>query len=1282
MLQRDRQQTVLELLRTLRGLDPLKELFWSELNYERVNQPLPRRDWTETATKALAEDPVLFAAGGTDNDFHVIYARLASNQLLLGQERPVVSRLLRDHPYALFVFSNTAQDHWHFLNVKYDEKSDKRRLFRRLTVGPEERLRTASERLAMLDLEAIQPDLFGLSPLVIQQRCDQAFDVEAVTKQFFEEYKAIFGLLQDDLTRQTKDRSWAHDYALQFLNRCMFLYYIQRKRWLGEDTDFLQSFWESYENAGQEKDSFCDRWLNVLFFAAFNNKFHSGHRHFPDHIKQALAMAPYLNGGLFTENALDQKYAFKISDSRFEQVFTFLQRYNFTIAEDSPLDQEVAVDPEMIGKVYESLVNVSSEADERGDAGIFYTPRTEIDLMCRLAVVDHLTNQLGQDHKNLLYEVVFALEPDEKTAADKAVTQANLWPDVEARLREITAVDPACGSGSFLVGMLHILDDLQERANSQFDKHEPSFDRKKRIIGQNLYGVDVMDWACHVAELRLWLALIIDAEFTREELHVRREPLLPHFTFKIRSGDSLVQEFGGINLGHIRGSHDVPSALKARITKLKTEKLKFYNNDPTCQFRSATQAVQEELRLFRDILDARHHNIQERIKALRRKIEGPQERQMRLDGTMEERPHQMKLEAVEWQKQIEALTKELDQISAARTAFKTAKDVPFVWDIAFVEIFEGDQNGFDIIIGNPPYVRQENIANPCLSREDRTLENKKAYKAKLARSVYQVFPRFFGYNPKTESATQKLDAKSDLYVYFYFHGLSLLNPKGSLCFITSNSWLDVGYGADLQEFLLKHCHIKMLLDNQTRRTFVSADVNTVIALLSPPDELRAWGLDQLARFILFKVPFEHVLSPVVFEEIEAAHARRTTPEYQIYPIHQKALLEDGCALPTQESDGDATRKRSRKATAGPLLKFAPYVGNKWGGKYLRAPEIYWTILERNRGKLVRLGDIADVRRGFTTGANQFFYLDEARIHEWKIEKIFLKPAILRPAEIVTPEIRPEHLSFSLLVVDKPRAELKGTRVEQYIRWGESQGFHKTATCAARGRGNAEWYRLQARDPAPLVLPIINKMRLVLGINKAEAQVSDNCVEIRLVIPVDARLVAALMLGTFNFLLRHTEGRSYGRMLKVQTYEAARLVLYDPHAILSSEAARLLRAFEKLQTRDFQWLVDEMNTPEREAFDRVWLSIYGFQSERAQAAALKAIHEAVRNISDEMNAQEQDWVGDRAAARTGGKPQDLMKGKRAIPLSPKSQRERVEAAEKIRGIWAELPDEEEDEAREG
>src|SRR5207237_752636 len=108
----ERQQNVLDLLKELRGIEPLKQLFWWELSYQRVNQPLSRRGWTESASKALADDPVLFAGGGEDNDFHVIYGRLASDALSRGFERPVVTQLLCEHPYALFVFSNNGQTDW------------------------------------------------------------------------------------------------------------------------------------------------------------------------------------------------------------------------------------------------------------------------------------------------------------------------------------------------------------------------------------------------------------------------------------------------------------------------------------------------------------------------------------------------------------------------------------------------------------------------------------------------------------------------------------------------------------------------------------------------------------------------------------------------------------------------------------------------------------------------------------------------------------------------------------------------------------------------------------------------------------------------------------------------------------------------------------------------------------------------------------------------------------------------------------------------------------------
>jgi len=1070
----DTEARVHDILARLQSLDKARELF-SELNYDPSRDLLSRKDWNKSATDALAEDPQVIAC---HDDFKIIYAHLNSDRLLLGDERPVVNRLLQEHPYLLCLFSNRQQQQWHFVNIKYDEDIKRRRLFRRITVGPDERLRTATERLTILDLETISADLFGLSPLAIQARHDEAFDVEAVTKQFFDEYKAIFRILEDDLCKQTKDRPWSHDYSLQLLNRCMFIYFVQRKGWLGNDRDFFLSFWESYQRSAQSQNSFVDNWLRVLFFEAFCNKPTSYHNYFPTEIREALALAPYLNGGLFTENKLDQDHKVAITDRRFEQILKFLERYNFTIAEDSPLDKEVAVAPEMIGKVYESLVNVSEEVDERGEAGIFYTPRTEIELMCRLSLVDHLANHLGEERKDLLYQLIFALEPDENTDADRAVADANLWSILNERLHDITVLDPACGSGSFLVGMLNILDDLQERANRQLGVAEAPYERKKRIIGQSLYGVDVMEWACHVAELRLWLALIIDADFTREELHIRQEPLLPHFSFKVRCGDSLVQEVGGINLGHITASQEIPPLLKARITSLKNEKLKFYNNDTTCKFHSVDALKNEERRLFADILDARQHRIQERIKDLRRRLEGPRESQIRLDGTVTSRSHQMDLETNKYRQEIEALTAELAQTEASRKALSTAKEVPFVWDIAFVEIFESERDGFDIVIGNPPYVRQEAIADPHVPRDKVTPENKRAYKDKLARSVYQAFPRFFGYKAGSNTVAHKIDAKSDLYIYFYLHGLSLLNGKGSFCFITSNSWLDANYGADLQEFLLKHSHVKMVLDNQVRRTFANADVNSIIVLFSAPDDRREWALEKTARFVMFRVPFEHILSPVIFDEIEEATERKATKEYRIYPIQQGKLLEDGCEIPEQEETGKA---------AGPLIKTTRYIGNKWGGKYLRAPDIFIGLAEATRGHTVSLGQLVRGQRYLNTGgANGFFIITKFvfssdGIHylitntskegkedgnpQFLIEREYTHP-IIRSSDLSTLWLTESHADALVIDIPPDESTMRHTKVLEYVRWGERKGFNKRSVTSLQ----RPWWKapIQARESGPLL----------------------------------------------------------------------------------------------------------------------------------------------------------------------------------------------------------------------
>ena len=379
----------MDLLKSLRGIEPLKQLFWSELNYERVSQPLSRRGWADTTAKPLADDPLLLAGGGEQNEFHVIYSRLASDRLLLSNERPVVSRLLKDHPYALFIFSNETQNQWHFLNVKYDGKADKRRLFRRITVGPEERLRTASERIAMLDLQALGPELFGLSPLTIQQRHDEAFDVEAVTKKFFEDFSITFTEVAKDIRQRN---GWMDAEAIEretqtLLNRLVFLYFIQRKGWLNRRREYLYAAFKQHYSADPNSTEFYSQFLYRLFIRLSTEG---------DYF-ETLGDVPFLNGGLFNDEYGGQqrqevqlrRARIKIGNKVFERVFDdLLEAYNFTVREDTPLNQEVAIDPEMLGKIFESLVLQLEQSDTGGktsrhDTGSYYTPRPIVHYLCR-----------------------------------------------------------------------------------------------------------------------------------------------------------------------------------------------------------------------------------------------------------------------------------------------------------------------------------------------------------------------------------------------------------------------------------------------------------------------------------------------------------------------------------------------------------------------------------------------------------------------------------------------------------------------------------------------------------------------------------------------------------------------------------------------------------------------------------------------------------------------------------------------------------------------------------
>ena len=457
-----RQQAVFDLLHHLKGIDPLKQLFWSDLNYDRVNKALSRRGWTDATAGALAEDPVLLASGA--GDFHVVYSRLASDKLLLGHERPIVSKLLHDHPYALFVFSNSKQDYFHFLNVKYDDDVQKPRLFRRITVGPHERLRTASECIARLDLADLSPDLFGLSPLAIQKRHDDAFNVEPVTEEFFKTFVRLYHVFADEIAQAPDWNSQAGTLAQLLLDRMLFLYFIQKKGWLNQEPDYLYRRFKQCLRTDPSGSSFYDNVLYPLFLALSEGE-----------PAKHIGAVPFLNGGLFEEAATQtqqqrlQATRIHVGNATFRQLFEkLLERFNFTVTEDTPLDIEVAIDPEMLGKIFESLIlqlEKEPEWDLRKLTGSYYTPRSIVHFMCRESLKRYLLKHFSSDKSEAEIDTILSLPPIDQLSDDEVQrlrnATANLDPlGLREKLLACRICDPAVGSGAFPVAMLHEMTSL------------------------------------------------------------------------------------------------------------------------------------------------------------------------------------------------------------------------------------------------------------------------------------------------------------------------------------------------------------------------------------------------------------------------------------------------------------------------------------------------------------------------------------------------------------------------------------------------------------------------------------------------------------------------------------------------------------------------------------------------------------------------------------------------------------------------------------------------------
>lgn len=521
------QEKISNSLQNLRSIDTLKKMFWSQLNYERVNEKLSPRKLTDKVKDAVEEEPLLLASGGASKAFHVIYTRLKSQYLSRQNEREIVNHLLKEHPYALFVFSNKSRSRWHFLNVKYDDSPQKRKLFRRIAVGEGEQLRTATERISLLDLEQVSsnPD-----PIYIQTLHDKAFDVEAVTQEFFREYRKTFekveGLIQGIGGNEHKRL-----FTQKLFNRLMFIGFIEKKGWLKFQgrTDYLSALWEDYQNDNDisDKNFYRDR-LSHLFFSGLNNPQEQDITGINNggFFKEFIGTVPYLNGGLF-ERGDDEKPEIIIPDECIDTILHDLfQRFAFTVTESTPLDVDVAVDPEMLGKVFEELVT------GRHESGSYYTPKPIVSFMCRESLKGYLKTEVSRESKD-----AYGTRLDEAIAqfVDEHHPDNLVNPEeILEALRKVRCCDIAAGSGAYLLGMLHELLDLRQClfATKGLDSNTV-YQRKLEIIENNLYGIDKDVFAVNIARLRLWLSLAV-------EYQGEKPNPLPNLKYKIEVGDSLI----------------------------------------------------------------------------------------------------------------------------------------------------------------------------------------------------------------------------------------------------------------------------------------------------------------------------------------------------------------------------------------------------------------------------------------------------------------------------------------------------------------------------------------------------------------------------------------------------------------------------------------------------------------------------------------------------------------------------------------------------------------------
>lgn len=505
----------------------------------------------------------------------------------------------------------------------------------------------------------------------------------------------------------------------------------------------------------------------------------------------------------------------------------------------------------------------------------------------------------------------------------------------------------------------------------------------------------------------------------------------------------------------------------------------------------------------------------------------------------------------------------------------------------------------DAVVGNPPYVRQEGIAKA----------KKKPKEGGPERGTKDYYRQLV-----QREAGVELGGRSDLHCYFWPHAANFLKPGGWLCLLTSSQWLDVEYGFRLQAWLLSNFEIVAVFESLDEPWFVGARVATTVTILRKQGDPKA-RMRNTARFVQLRRPMREILAhdgttagavqaaDAFRDEILALEANAGNERYRARLVKQGDLWRDGVALGAimgKSGAGD-----DEEEGEGAVLQGGSYYGGKWG-VYLRAPDLWFDLLDRYGERFVPLGDLAEIRFGVKSGADAFFFprdcsedcltqhvdarafedafgvprkevasgrvklvrCGEGRGEIRPIEAKYLEPEVHSLMEVDGFTVAPNDCARMILLVGEPKDRLDGTYVLDYIEWGEKQGIHKGATCSARVTETREWYDLTGHRRGSVFWPKIQKYKHAIPLNEHDLQSNCSLYDLHLPDELDAVLLAGILNSSLVVLSKFQFGRYAGTegTLKTEVVDVNMMLVPDSRKAGKGAKERVRTAFLALKKR--------------------------------------------------------------------------------------------------------------------